>query len=822
MAAPARSTSAEFDRRLWRPLGLFAAVAAGLIAGRALGPGAAWCFGAAGGLALLAVWKRGRAGALAGALAVAVFAAGWWTFRVDHAPAGALLRAIEAHEHRTGGGRPIVAVEGVVAETPETREAARGPFAEHAPPGRLTTFRLARARLVDGDGRRGSLWVTVRGEPPAVRAGDRARVWGRLSAAGRRSNPGDPPYRELALQSGAVGFLAVPDAGNVEVTDRDASPLRTARALARGRAVAWMGADEDDPSRALLRAALTGERTEALAPADEAVRRVGVAHLLAVSGLHLTFLVVMGVWSVRLVREPGRAEPAIAALLVLAYLVMTPARAPIVRAATVTLALLAGESAGTRFSRIALLALAATATALWRPTELFAPGFQLSYGCVAALVLFQPPVRTRLFGDPAVREGAGVVRRWIENGASAALVAWAVATPVLAHHAGIVNPLGPLVVLLAAPVFSAVLALGFLASAASLVWPWLGSIVGAPALVAADAFLAVVLWLEELPLMVAHVPRAPLALTAAALAAAVWFLWAPRPRGWTLAVAAALVLAAGAWLVDARRTQGLGSGVAFRVDMLDVADGTMVLVRSGSDALLWDAGSQRLTFGRRDAPRAVRELGAWGVRRAVLTHANLDHYAALPDLARPLGLRELLTTRYVLCEAEREPGGPVAELLRLLEEDGVGVRAVGAGDMLRLGAHRVELLRPPRGLDPRDENNTSLVARITVATAAGVRTALLTGDIEPDAARALREAHPGLRADVLELPHHGSARLAGEGFVEAVDPAVVLQSSGRSRLGDERWAAEKEGRAWLMTAERGAAWAEIMKDGRVRYGALRP
>ena len=161
MSAPARSTSAEFDRRLWRPLGLFAAVAAGVVAGRALGPDAAWCFAGAGGLALLAVWKRGRAGVLVAALAVAVFAAGWWTFRVDRAPAGALLRAIEAHEARTVGGRPIVAVEGVVAETPETRDAARGPFAAYAPPGRFTTFRLAGARVIGGDGRRGSFWVTV-------------------------------------------------------------------------------------------------------------------------------------------------------------------------------------------------------------------------------------------------------------------------------------------------------------------------------------------------------------------------------------------------------------------------------------------------------------------------------------------------------------------------------------------------------------------------------------------------------------------------------------------------------------------------------------
>jgi len=821
MTARVRATSAGFDRRLWRPVGLFVAVAIGIVLGRSVSPAPGPSFAAASALALAAVWTRGRPGLALGAFAVVVFAAGWWTVRIGRAPAAALLRAIEAQE-----SRPIVAVEGVVAERPESRDSARGPFAEFAPPGQLTVLRLAGARRGGAGGApvgpRGAFWATVRGEAPDALAGDRVRVWGRVSPAGRRSNPGDPPYRELALQSGAVGFLAVPDAGNVEVIERGASPLRSVRGWARDRAVAWLPEDRDDTAGALLRAALIGERAEALAPADEAVRRVGVAHLLAVSGLHLTFLVVLGVWSVRAVREPGRAEPLIAAALVIVYLVMTPARAPIVRAATVALALLAGEASGTRYSRIALLALAATATTLWRPMELFSPGFQLSYGCVAALVLFQAPVRVRLFGDPALRGGMGAARRWLETGVSAALVAWAVATPVLAHHAGIVNPLGPIAVLVVAPLFSATLALGFAASAVSLAWPWLGSVVGVAAVAGAEVFLAAVLWLERAPMMAVYVPRVPLALTLISLVVVVWFLWAPRPRRLAVGVAAAVALAVGVWLADARRSQGLGAGVALRADMLDVADGTMLLLRAGGDAALWDAGSRRLTFGRRDAPASIRELGAWGVSRVFLTHANLDHYSALPDLARPLGVRTLVTTRYVAEEAARDPEGAPARLLAMLSEEGVGFTEAGAGEALLLGGHRVEFLRPPAGLPGDNSNSTSLVARIVVTTRDVERSLLLTGDIEPDGVAALLAAHPGLRADALELPHHGSARLAGEGFVGTLGPEVVLQSSGRSRLGDERWDREKQGRAWLMTAERGAAWVEILTDGSLRWGATRP
>ncbi len=124
----------------------------------------------------------------------------------------------------------------------------------------------------------------------------------------------------------------------------------------------------------MLLAVLTGERVEALAETDAAVRRVGVAHLLAISGFHLMLLVVIGLQLVRLVRDPGRAEPLIAAGLIVMYLMLTPARAPIVRAAAVTLAFVAGEAAGTRWRREALLAWAATLTLVWRPMELFHPG----------------------------------------------------------------------------------------------------------------------------------------------------------------------------------------------------------------------------------------------------------------------------------------------------------------------------------------------------------------------------------------------------------------------------------------------------------------
>ena len=92
---------------------------------------------------------------------------------------------------------------------------------------------------------------------------------------------------------------------------------------------------------------------------------------------------------------------------------------------------------------------------------------------------------------------------------------------------------------------------------------------------------------------------------------------------------------------------------------------------------------------------------------------------------------------------------------------------------------------------------------------------LFTGDIETEAMAALIEGGADLRADGAEAPHHGSARPAAYDFVMRVDPAVVVQSTGPRRLGDERWESVKRGRSWRTTAAEGAATIEFRGDGSV-------
>ena len=96
--------------------------------------------------------------------------------------------------------------------------------------------------------------------------------------------------------------------------------------------------------------------------------------------------------------------------------------------------------------------------------------------------------------------------------------------------------------------------------------------------------------------------------------------------------------------------------------------------------------------------------------------------------------------------------------------------------------------------------------------------ALLCGDAQDEAINAVVASGAARPPLIMEAPHHGSARPAAIAWVTALDPAVVLQSSGPSRANDPRWESVRSSRDWLNTAEQGACWAEVLRDGRIRSG----
>jgi competence protein ComEC len=124
----------------------------------------------------------------------------------------------------------------------------------------------------------------------------------------------------------------------------------------------------------------------------------------------------------------------------------------------------------------------------------------------------------------------------------------------------------------------------------------------------------------------------------------------------------------------------------------------------------------------------------------------------------------------------REPAGGWQEVQDNAGQHGVPVRTVSVGERRQFGGLVVDVLAPsaPFHGTRSDPNNSSVVLRV----AAAGRTLLLTGDVEVEAQDALLRTGTDLRADVLKVPHHGSA-YQSPAFLRAVRASVGVISVGK-------------------------------------------
>ncbi|MEM1184555.1 MAG: ComEC/Rec2 family competence protein [Planctomycetota bacterium] len=767
---------------------------------------------------------------------VAVFA-GWTALRVVDTPSDRLDRSLSTE----GSSPSMVRVEGIVRTLP--RSVVR-------PHGRLddvlfgadeavdrTVFELRIDGLVGDDAvhrASGVLQVTVSGGMPEVSVGDRVRCLGWYSSPRAPRNPGQRDSRPTMAMEGRVGWLALSSPELVEVLGQRATP-GTALAAIHGRLGAALGGD-DTPGRALLRALVLGETGSAsLGPTRDAFRDAGAAHLLAISGFHLTLLAGGVIVLLRLAGDRGHSDTLIVGAIVLVYALVLPTKAPIVRASALILALLVADLRGRRADRLTLLGWVTLGLIVWRPLDVFSLGAQLSVGVTALLIWLSERRPAWLVGQGQAlnveipRESAwGAVWRVLRGSFMTALACWLVAAPAIAWHTGVFTPFAVLGVLVLTPAVILTLGMGFAACVIGLVLPQAGAAIGDGAVLVASFTAWIAQAVQSIPGGRIDLPSVSVWWVVAATVAMVNLCRCAR---WTRSAAWAPVALVLVWAVtEAHFAARLSKDVVLRIDMLDVGDGTCIIVRSAGETLAWDCGSLTPGLGARTIPKSLRALGVDEIETLVVTHANVDHYVFVPDVSATVGIGRVLVPDASLVALESSDAG--ARLLTMLSEDRVPVVPIERGATVPIGSASGVFLWPQPDARAFEENDRSAVLRLEVHTDDGPRSVLLTGDIQRAASIRLMQDPSTIDADILELPHHGGWHDAASAFVEAVTPTIVLQSTGRRRAessaSDERWGPvrthlEGAGGAWWVTARDGAAWVEVLKDGSLRGGsATRP
>ncbi|MET0840383.1 MAG: ComEC/Rec2 family competence protein [Marmoricola sp.] len=495
-------------------------------------------------------------------------------------------------------------------------------------------------------------------------------------------------------------------------------------------------ARQPEEPRSLVPALVDGDDAQMPDELSEDFRTAGLTHLLAVSGTNLTLVVGSLLLLARWSGVRARGLVVVGVLGVVGFVLLARPEPSVLRAAVMGSVALVGLGHQGRQRGPRALGAAVLLLLLVDPWLAVSPGFALSALATAGLIWFAPWWRDRL---------ARWLPRWMAEAVAVPLAAQLACTPLVAGISGRVSLVAVAANLLAAPAVGPATVLGLAGGVVGLVWADLGRWVAAPAAWCAAWIIGVARKGADLPVAAVDWPSGPVGLTVLCLGCAAVGLGLGAVlarRVSTLALGAVMVVVLlvpvpspgwppRGWVMVACDV-GQGDGL-----VLNAGRGTAVVVDAGPDPAAMD--------------RCLRRLGVRRVPVLVLTHFHADHVDGLAGAlrGRSVGVIEVSPLADPLSGAHDVLGSAAAS--------GVPVRVAAYGETGRVGAVSWQVVAPsgePPATSESPPNDASVVLLVETR---GLRILLMGDEEDGSQSRLLRETG-GLRADVLKVAHHGSAR----------------------------------------------------------------
>ena len=578
-------------------------------------------------------------------------------------------------------------------------------------------------------------------------------------------NPGTFDYQLWLHQQGfnATGYVREPDLAtklyqqNFAFADR----LRT---LLRQRILDEEGADLSTPGRAVILALTIGDK-KSLSQWWPDLARLGIAHLLVISGLHIGLVALLGAFlggtMTRLVNLLFRASsrrsfsfhwiaPICGLLSAFIYSLLAGFSLPTQRALIAVTVVVIARMSYRKIPPLTCMGWALFLIALTQPLAILSAGFWLSFTAVGLLIWW--------FSPQCSLDNRYKFRRT----ASAQLALLAAMSVPLLLFLGRLSWWAPLVNLVAVPWVSFItvpLSLAGCVMPAEYLTHWFWEL--------ADNSLSPLWWLlERLP------PRAG-------------FWVSPQPVSSSLLAA---LLLAGLWLLlprgffsECQRYLGLlplflmlifpWQRHSLQVTVLDVGQGLAVTVETENHTLVYDSGNQfseQFSTGSGIVAPYLWQRGRGQLETTIISHEDGDHRGGFPSLENVLPSQRLLVGPAVVFEQKLQN--------QLLKEGKMTLCQKGQS----WHWDRVDFMLLSPASRSTAGNNSSCVLQLVFKPAAGREvTVLLPGDIERSAELALlQEAKLNSSVDLVVAPHHGSRTSSTADFVEHLRPRHVVFSTG--------------------------------------------
>jgi len=725
--------------------------------------------------------------------------------------------------------RSLATIRGEIITEPYTQNYKNWQFAKFKFTDPSSSFYLEMSEVqttTDWAKATGTIRVQVAEPALDLKTGDHIQAYCWLTRFNQPTNPGQFNIKQYLARKNIFVAAHISSRDAIQLLQNTPNTLTTLkRKLRKITTAALVGEIEPaEQTKGLLEALLLGQRADIDSDTYAAFRKTGLAHFISLSGLHLGILIGTIWW---LCKIAGLLKPARAVICIIAisiFLLVVPPRAPTMRAAIIA-SIFCLSVIFRRYSNpLNTLSLAAIILLLIRPTNLFEPGWQLSFATVLGLLVFceqfhfflyekimgmrwhSNSPKTKPFFRLMSRPGPFLLRAF-----STGITFWLGGAGILLYHFYTINPLAAIWTIIAFPLVAAILILGFFKIILFFLLPTLSAGLGLIVILFSNWLIALVKILAQLnfsQILIGHVSPAIIILYYCLIGfAALTFFRKPLLKR-IFCAATILVILISLGFTKYQRTHH----DSLTLTCLDVGHGQAILAQLPCNTnILFDAGSlSKSNVGGRVIVPFLNYSGINKIDSIIISHNDLDHINGLPEIVQQSNVTDVYANNAFF--RKKDQWGTAKFLEDCLNEKNIEIKPTSQMPNLS-GSAKIKFIWPDEKSVPTDnlsDNDSSLVTMIEFA---GTKI-LLCSDIGKFAQQNLSQLYPRLKADIVIAPHHGSTNTLQAGFLDHLKPKTIISSCSRKqykRLKNSPKIAANQ----FYTAKDNAIKITIQKDGTI-------
>ena len=517
-----------------------------------------------------------------------------------------------------------------------------------------------------------------------------------------------------------------------------------------------------DKNGPVLCAMLLGDRSEIETETKEIYQRSGISHILAISGLHISFI-GLGIYHIfRKMKVPYLISGIVSIGILTLYVTMIGFSVSVLRAYIMLIFMMGADVTGRVYDLLTALAFSAVVTVAKQPLSFTDSAFYMSYGAILGIAILLP-IWNKIIGEK---------KKWL-NSLWASLVINILLLPILLWFYFEVSVYSPAINMLVLPFMTWVLSFGMFGSLIGMFSVKVGTVT----LKGCDLLLSFFEWIGRNG---CKLPGARMVFG--------------KPEWWQI-VMYYIILVLFSCRVHYRYNSNkilkertnlfiffVVSIMLFlkfpnnklEITMVDVGQGDCIYMKGPKgNTYLIDGGSSDVEgVGKYRIEPFLKFMGNGKVDYVFVSHGDKDHYNGIVELIEreKLGVK-IKNIVFPKCFEEDEA---LVKLANLASENGINVKVIDANQKILEGELMISCIQPDSSMKQLEGNENSMVLSVSF----GKFDMLCTGDVELEGEERMIREISGHPYDVLKVSHHGSKNSTTEKFLDECRPRIALISVG--------------------------------------------